>query len=109
MLSVLAAPQCSSQGVIDPCLTDLQEPGHRQPLQTHEGEKELILSPALKQAVTAYKALILWISIQKMKTKQLQPTLKSLVTICPQYLKMSSYISCRYILTWHLIIIFRSF
>lgn len=77
MLSVLAAPGCSFQGVIDPCLTDLQKPGHRQLLQTDEVEKELILSPAQKQAATVYKPLILRIVMQKMKTKQRQLTLRS--------------------------------
>lgn len=74
MLSGLAAPRCGFQGVIDPCLTDLQKPGHR---QTDEGEKELILSPTPKQAATACKPLILRILIQKMKIKQAQPTSES--------------------------------
>lgn len=67
-----------SQGGMDLFMTDLQTHGHRQQLLTDEGEKELILSPNPKQAnytccqhFIAYKLLILWFLVQRMKTKQM--------------------------------------
>lgn len=60
MSVLLSALESSFQGVIDLCLKDLQQHGHRQLLLTDEEENELILGPTQKGALIDYKPLMLW-------------------------------------------------